>query len=117
MEFIIYNHKRTSKGIDINNATLDVVNGETYKDYFIQHLTKKGYYSKKALYIDFDYDVFYDGGMECLRVSQSVGERLLNNNTELGGKIFETAYQRYHTNQAEGLKALCSVMHDPYDRG
>ena len=117
MEFVIYNHKRTSKGIDINKATLEVSNGGTYKDYFIEHLTEKGYYSKKALYVDFDYDVFDDGGVECLRVSKSIGERLLNNNTELEGKIFQTAYQRHSTNKAEGIKAICNVMHDPYDRG
>lgn len=117
MEFVIYNHKTTSKGIDINKATLDVINGEAYKSYDIEHLTEKGYYSKKALYVDFDYEVYDDGGVQCLRVSQSIGERLLNNNTELEGKIFQTAYQRHSTNKAEAVKALCSVMHDPYDIG
>lgn len=117
MEFVIYNHTRTSKGIDINNATLEVNNEGSYKDYDIRHLTDKGYYSKKALYVDFDYESFDDGGVECLKVSQSTGERLLKNNTGLKGKIFQTAEQRYHTNKAEGMKAICSVMHDPYDIG
>ena len=85
--------------------------------YAVYRDREKGYYSKKALYVDFDYDVFDDGGVECLRVSKSIGERLLNNNTELEGKIFQTAYQRHSTNKAEGIKAICNVMHDPYDRG
>jgi hypothetical protein len=117
MEFIIYNHTRTSKGIDINKATLEVNNEGSYKDYDIRHLTDKGYYSKKALYVDFDYEVFDDGGMECLRISEAVAERLLKDYTGLQGKIFQTAQQRYYTDKAEGMKAICSVMHDPYDIG
>lgn len=117
MEFVIYNHTKTSKGIDINNATLEIENQGSYQDYDIKHLTEKGYYSKKALYIDFDYESFDDGGMECLKISQSTAERLLKNNTRLNGKIFQTAEQRYHTNKAQGMKALCDVMNDPYDIG
>jgi len=113
-DYAIYDY-RTKKGkINFNNATMDSPSGKTFT---LQHLTAKGYYSKKPLFLDIEYTYFNDGGLDCLGISKETFEMLKSKHTGLGGKIFQTYEQRMRTEKACGDLAWCSVMKDPYDRG
>jgi len=115
--FAIYEHKRTNKGIDFNGAYIecDYIDGSYTGHGYLRHLTAKGYYSKKPLILDFEHTVEMDGDVEVLIVSEEVGKNLIENFTNLEGKFFQTWWQKASTDSAVKMKALCDVMHDPYD--
>jgi len=113
MEYAVIDYNEKNGVIDFNDAKLDTPTGQHY----LQHLTEKGYYSKKPLHIDFEYKYFNDGGVDCLIVSEKTANFLFKNYTNLGGKIFQTYEQRKRTENACGDLAWCSAMKDPYDVG
>ncbi len=113
MDYAIIDYKGKKGKIDFNNAILDTPNGQ----HFLQHLTDKGYYSKKPLYIDFEYSYYNDGGVDCLIISEKTFKYLFDNYTNLNGKIFQTYEKSKRKEKAIGNLAWCSVMKDPYDRG
>jgi hypothetical protein len=116
--YAIYDHKRTKKGINFNNARIecDYVDG-SHEGWNMQHLTPKGYYSKKPLILEFDFKVEMDGHVEVLILSESIGESLKANYTNLEGRFFQTWWQKASTDKAVKMKSFCDVMHDPYDIG
>jgi hypothetical protein len=113
MEYAIIDYKTKNRVFDFNNAKLDTPSGQLY----LQHLTEKGYYSQKALRINFEYSYFNDGGVDCLIISKETAIFLIENYTNLNGKIFQTYEQRKKTEKAAGDLAWCSSMKDPYDVG
>lgn len=117
--FAIYDHKRTDKGINFNGAYIecDYTDGSYDGRGYMRHLTPKGYYSKKALILEFDFKVEMDGDVEVLIVTEEIGKSLIDKFTNLDGKFFQTWWQKASTDSAVKMKALCDVMHDPYDIG
>ena len=84
----------------------------------LNHLTEKGYYSKKPLYIDFATPgrVESNGSKKWIVLTDSEYNFLKDNYTQMG-KIFQTYEQKQRTLKAVGYLAWCSSMKDPYDRG
>lgn len=113
MDYAVIDYKEKNGVFDFNEATLDTPSGE----YSLAHLTEKGYYSKKPLNIEFEYEYFNDGGMDCLIISKETADFLLKNYTNLGGKIFRTYEERKRVEKACADLAWCSAMKDPYDVG
>jgi hypothetical protein len=85
----------------------------------LNHLTDKGYYSKKPLYVEFATPDRIKTAPTSMRYIELTDEEYhyLDSNFTKQGKIFQTEWQRHSTDKAVGLKAWCSVMKDPYDRG
>mgnify|MGYP001551746276 FL=1 len=85
----------------------------------LSHLTNKGYYSKKPLYVEFATPDRIKTAPSSMRYMELTDEEYdyLDSNYTKKGKIFQTAWQRHSTNKAVGDLAWISVMKDPYDRG
>ena len=86
---------------------------------WLNHLTDKGYYSKKPLYVEFATPDRIKTAPSNNRYIELTDEEYdyLDSNFTKKGKIFQTAWERHSTNKAAGDLAWCSVMKDPYDRG
>jgi hypothetical protein len=105
------NGKLDLKTCSIYNNGMDNVNR-------LSHLTKKGYYSQKPLYVDFAVIDRVKPAVHgnYIELTDDEYNYMLNNYTEKG-KIFQTSEQRFRTNKAVGDLAWCAAMKDPYDRG
>ena len=124
MKSIIYIKDADKNGkLDLNSCSIyDTEINSNYWDekiHRLSHLTAKGYYSTKPLYIDFathDRVDVAETGTKYIILTDEEYEFLKANYTQQG-KIFETFEQRQRTLKAVGDLAWCSVMKDPYDLG
>jgi hypothetical protein len=118
MKAILY-IKDADKNGKLDLKTCSIYSGDMSKNKHLSHLTKKGYYSKKPLYVDFatiERVKTAPSGNKYIELTDEEYDYLLDNYTAKG-KIFQTAEQRYRTNKAVGDLAWCASMKDPYDRG
>jgi hypothetical protein len=125
MKAIIYIQEADKSGkLDLKTASIHDTEkkAETHSwsesTHRLSHLTKKGYYSNKPLYIDFATTerVECNGSKRWIVLTDDEYNFLKDNYTQQG-KMFETYEQKMRTKNAQGLLAMCSVMKDPYDRG
>ena len=86
----------------------------------LSHLTEKGYYSQKPLYVDFAtrerVECNENNNNKWIVLTDLEYDYLKDNYTQQG-KIFQTYEQKQRTLKTAGDLAWCSSMKDPYDRG
>jgi len=112
MDYAIVSFKETEKGIDFNNSIVDTPDG----NFTLRHLTEKGYYSNKSLYLDIDFLKGYEDGQPILYVTKEI-VNFLEKKYTTKGKVW--------TNQPNNgiSRALAIANHctknggDIYDRG
>jgi hypothetical protein len=123
MKAIIY-IKDADKNGKLDLKTCSIYNNEIESNSWndttqrLSHLTEKGYYSQKPLYVDFATleRVECNGNNKWIVLTDLEYDYLKNNYTQQG-KIFQTYEQRKRTEKACADLAWCSVMKDPYDVG
>ena len=117
MKAIIY-IKDADKNGKLDLKTCSIYDGSVENIKSLSHLTDKGYYSQKPLYVDFAIKdrVKSASGGKYIELTDLEYNYLLNEYT-VRGKIFQTYEQRKRTERACSDLAWCSVMKDPYDVG
>lgn len=118
MKAILY-IKPLDKNGKLDLQTCSIYSGNMANNKRLTHLTEKGYYSKKPLYVDFatnDRVKTLANGNKYIELNDREYDYLEANFTQKG-KIFQTYEQRKRTEKAVGDLAWCSLMKDPYDRG
>ena len=117
MKAIIY-IKDADKNGKLDLKTCSIYDGSMENIKRLSHLTEKGYYSQKPLYVDFATRerVECSGNNKWIVLTDLEYDYLKDNYTQQG-KIFQTYEQRKRTEKACADLAWCSVMKDPYDVG
>ena len=119
MKAILHLNGKEVKDGKINLKNCPIYNGEMSENKRLSHLTEKGYYSKKPLYVDFattNRVKTAPSGNKYIELTDAE-YNYLDNNFTTKGKVFQTYEQRKRTENACRVLAWCSVMKDPYDRG
>ena len=117
MKAIIYVKGKDKNGL-LDLKTCSIYNGNMEDIKRLSHLTEKGYYSQKPLYIDFATNDRIKQAPQGLYIELSDAEyKYLLENFTSKGKIFQTQEEKLKTAKAVGDLAWCSAMKDPYDRG
>lgn len=116
---VIMNFTVKKGKVDLNWSS--VIDSETYceKRYpQIINKTPKGWDSKKPLYIDgytVDRIETLPNGREIIRITDEEYNQLTNMGEYNKSKVWESFELKSERMSAEGMKAKCRVMHDPYD--
>ena len=123
MKAIIYIKDADKNGkIDLKTCSIydTAIKSDSWdeKSQRLSHLTEKGYYSQKPLYIHFATlgRVVNNNGKRWIVLTDDEYNFLKENYTQKG-KIFQTYEEKQRTLKAAGDLAWCSSMKDPYDRG
>ena len=112
MDYAIISFNETKNGIDFNKAILDTPQGE----FSLSHLTKKGYYSKKPLFIDIDFVKGSECGQSVLYISKETADMLKEKYTTKG-KLWKNPYDT-GISRALAIANHCTKNGgDIYDRG
>lgn len=100
----------TPTGLNINNRRL--VTEDSVIVLTFQHLTRKGYASKKPLLVDFEYVI---NSYDEIEITDEVAAKLIERFKDITPKIFETAASKARTHNMTGVLAWASVMGDHGD--
>jgi hypothetical protein len=109
--YYIPTYTKTKDGaIDIRGSWLVTENSDLV--FKFNHLTEKGYLSKKPLFIHFDYTINSDNEIE---VSDEIAMELIKAYKCLKFKTFETSASLERSNSMTGMLSWASVMGDHGD--